>query len=436
MMGNSRHGGRKFRSIAEAANRRTTAGILNARRESEADIRQALYVGPDGRGYDLIQDQDTGEQSSVRDLAGGLTVKPGSQVPIASFSGSHAEFRIGAPPGGGAKFGSPPRGYRPYGTITPVVEIEANQYAFGDGGDGTIRAWLYSDESWISDRGSTAVAFDLAKAGVILTDSGGFVGDGSLIARDGSGSFRVWDVEGEATYDVPLTSGYVGGFPVYMGGYLYWPEVEDVVGTPTAIAVVVRRARCDFSSPETLETHSLDISADTFISATYWQWALTPLAGIVWISYLSSGGSAVARIRLTLSGTGTTEDSANSNELGAAASEDYGVPVGSAALIAISNGQDGSYVHSQADDGGDAPYLFWPDTFGQGDADCGNGSNLSPGGGLFQVFGASINGTDGYTIRDSATVAPIGASPAVAFVPENHPVVGSAPEAMFYFGEE
>lgn len=269
MMGNSRHGGRKFRSIREAMDRRTVEGAKNARREAEADIRRASYVGPEGRGYDLVEDFVTGEQYVVKDLSGGRSMKPGSEVPIGGYSGSAAMFRLGSPAGGGSKFGAPSRGRRRYSTVEAAEE--ANQYAFGSG---STVAMLYNDGTFLSTR-QTRIEDDLdTVCACILTDPSELVGDGSAITT----SHQTWDVESDTVYSYTIPSGWnQRGNPYYRAGKIYWIEssdIEEPVGPPPitgseTFQFRLRRANTDWTSDETLATVTLT-ATDFGVPWTYW----------------------------------------------------------------------------------------------------------------------------------------------------------------------
>lgn len=450
-MGNSRHGGRKFRSIADAVNRRNTSGVLNARRESEADIRQALYVGPDGRGYDQIQDQSTGEISSVRDLSGGLTMKPGSQVPIASFSGSHAEFRIGAPPGGGSKFGAPPRGYRPYGTVTPAVESAvANEYAFGNrSSDGALVAMLYADGTYLSERAAD-VSIQIGASGCILTDTSETVGDGSAILFDFDGQAHgVWDVEGTTSYSYSAPSGWILPSPAYFyNESLYWIELEEVTGADgdmTERDFRLRVADPDLDNVATIATITLDatdydaatthfdddgrdsafLSVDTDGVVAYVN--MRPVDDnhevLVWTNeqyrfLISTGSEVVRQIGGGLETTGGLVE--NSSLL--FQSMFSGTKSGTSFLVAVQVSSD-IYVGAKTDDASSALATYWPSISSR----LIRSANMGLDGTTFQV----------YAFGDDATWLYRGTSSGVSVGGAVDPFDDTTPpDTMFYFGEE
>lgn len=450
--------------------RRTTEGRMNARREAEADIRQALYVAPNGRGFDLVQDVETGQEYTVRDLSGG-TVAPGSRVPIGGYSGSAEEFRFGATRGGGSKFGTPPRGSRPYGTTPPVVT--ANQYAFWKDGD-DFHAWLYNEGDFLAARAVYSGGnFSYGSGGgganfptIIYTDSSELVGDGSLIGFSNSPvAPAVWDVASNTikTYAVP--AGWTAGAAQYLNGFLWWLESTDTTAHATTVYQIrLRKGTTDLATVTTVSTWSspaVVLPATFLMELAYGSQTDQPVVtyprpmalatttayclaswkydnvggGTNFNRYLGfplDGGTIVERVM------GNNKDLENLlvEELGGKGASGNGRPrPGGGSLIPFYYDFNSGFriygpLSLQPDDVDEGATEFWPDAFGAPLLQTGS---LSPGGGLFQMsFGPGVY------YRDSAATAPDGPTPAVSFTVNDHPdFPGSGSGAfLYYFGED
>jgi hypothetical protein len=67
---------------------------------SEADLRKAIYVRPNGFGYHVVKNPCNDQTYVVGDMTGGQTATPGSVVTLASFTGNPGEAMIGRAPNG------------------------------------------------------------------------------------------------------------------------------------------------------------------------------------------------------------------------------------------------------------------------------------------------------------------------------------------------
>lgn len=167
-----------------------------------------------------------------------------------------------------------PRSARPFVaprllTVTAAASVDG--YAFTKSGD-TITAYSYAGASRYATRGTfDATAYPLwasqytyttggtTSRNIILTDSDGNVGDGSLLFVGDDDVLVVWDVEGETSYTRTAAVGYHIGGAVFESGYVYWAEVENAAhGGGRYFYVKLFRARSDFSSTTTIATHTCD----------------------------------------------------------------------------------------------------------------------------------------------------------------------------------
>lgn len=223
----------------------------------------APMAAPFGKGFHKLT-TPAGTEYTVGD-ASGMTFAPNAQVMVANPGGLGHRAVLGkAPPnrnGGAARTRNPRR----RGTVV----LDANQYAFGsDGVD--MHAMLYSDGTYVSTR-ATATDVNGSYTGCILTDSSLIVGDGSLLMKDGD-TLKVWDVEGAVFHTYSVPAGWLGSTTAYyQNGFLYWCEIEDVVGE-TTFDVRLRKADTDFGNVSTLSTFtSPDAVADYGIPWVSWR---------------------------------------------------------------------------------------------------------------------------------------------------------------------
>lgn len=165
------------------------------------------------------------------------------------------------------------------GVISVAASTVGDGYAFHRSGD-TLYAFSYSSASYLAQRGTLdATSWPLwltsygststgtTSANVILTDSDGNVGDGSLVFVGDDDVLVTWDVEGGTTHTRTAASGYHVGSCLYDNGYLYWAEVEDAPhGGGRYFYVRLMRGRTDFTSVSTLATHTFDGTASDGIA--------------------------------------------------------------------------------------------------------------------------------------------------------------------------
>lgn len=163
------------------------------------------------------------------------------------------------------------------GVIKAVAPADASidAYAFTKSGD-TLYAFGYNSGNYVSQRGTLdASAWPLwldtytyagngtTGACVILSDSAGLVGDGSLAYVGDDDKLVCWDVVGETSHVRTTASGYHAGAVIYDSGYLYWAEVENAPHTGGRYFYVrSMRGRTDFTSVSTLATYEFDGAAN------------------------------------------------------------------------------------------------------------------------------------------------------------------------------
>lgn len=104
-----------------------------------------------------------------------------------------------------------------------VIAGGDDYYAFWEDG----RAGLYVDGTFISYRATGGPTIPEAPC-LIHEDSEAIVGVGAIAYRVDATHLKVWDVEGEATYDYAVPAGYVCSPPVYADGFVWWVERETV----------------------------------------------------------------------------------------------------------------------------------------------------------------------------------------------------------------
>ncbi len=98
-MAGSHHTGRRPNRITSIG-RRDARAIADARRVSEADLRMAIYVRPDGLGIHIVKNPCNDETYKVADATAGATFSAGAAVVLGSFSGNPGEVILGRPPAG------------------------------------------------------------------------------------------------------------------------------------------------------------------------------------------------------------------------------------------------------------------------------------------------------------------------------------------------
>ena len=160
-----------------------------------------------------------------------------------------------------------------------MAPMAPDGYAFSRSGD-TITASLYAGGTFVEVRDTfDATAYPawggqylnqsigIQSRSIILTDSDGNVGDGSLLFVGDDTKLVVWDVEGATSYVRTSAAGYHIGGAVFDSGFVYWLETEDSAHTGNRYAYVrLMRARSDFSGVSTIATHTIDGSANDGIA--------------------------------------------------------------------------------------------------------------------------------------------------------------------------
>lgn len=250
------HGPKSPQTVRGLRDRRSLRADLDARRYQESDLRIAEVVQPFGNAYFKIKNSGGSQEYIVKNHALGRTFSPGSKVVLGSEAGSPGEVVLGgSPPGKSGGVGTA-RNRRRRGTAT----VGANQYAFGMDGDNiAMHALLYSDGTFVSERGSS-VAVSTAPVGCIVADSSALVGDGSMLGRTDN-TMQLWNVEDSLVYSYSAATGwrFLAG-PYYQNGRLYFFEGEDSVEGVSSFDVRLRSAATDLTDVTTLETVTLDIS--------------------------------------------------------------------------------------------------------------------------------------------------------------------------------
>lgn len=167
-----------------------------------------------------------------------------------------------------------PRSARPFVAprlLSVTAALALDGYAFSKSGD-TITAYDYAGSTNSATRGTfDATAYPLwgsqytyttsgtTSRSLILTDSDGNVGDGSLIFVGDDDKVVTWDVEGATSYSRTAAAGYHIGGVVFSSGYAYWMEVENSPhGGGRYFYVRLMRGRSDFTSVSTIATREMD----------------------------------------------------------------------------------------------------------------------------------------------------------------------------------
>lgn len=274
------HGPNSPQSIRGLRERRKLRGLLDTRRMAEADLRVAEYVAAFGKGFHKVKNPGGGEDYIVADQTGGRTFAPGTSILLGSQTGMPGEAVLGGAPAGKKGGIARTRATRRRGSTAPAA---SNQYAFGnDGVD--LYAMLYSEGTYVSTRSTLTLPAETV-CGVILTDSGLLVGDGSALLSTGATgtSIKVWDVEGATTYSYSVAAGWMlAAWPVYSDGAIYWLEVEDGTAISghldTTMQIRLCTALTDLTSDSVIRTETLNAGdfggtlhwhADSFTQGTF-----------------------------------------------------------------------------------------------------------------------------------------------------------------------
>lgn len=422
------------RTVRGLLERRKPRGVMDTRWHQEADIVTAPMSSPFGKGFHELK-SPAGTRYLVADQTGGRTFAPDTEVMVAVPQGLHNKAVLGGAPANKKGGATRTRSSRRRGTVV----LDANQYAFGVDGLGSMLAMLYSDGTYVSTR-ATETEVGGSHTGCILTDSSLLVGDGSLLLKDGD-TLKVWDVEGAIFYTYSVPGGWLGSSPpYYQNGFLYWCEIEDVVGE-TTFDVRLRKSDTDFGNVSTLSTFtSPDAVADYGVPWLSWRQEAQILAFAVdadgAICYTENRVTDEAdanewhglQIRFLLSGSNSFREF-TTPELGVDGTNLLGgnplpcVTIGTTSF-AIAQPIDGvQSVLSKADDASTPAANLW----GASDLDSTVVSALSvgTGGSVVQVHSTA----SGNLLRG------VGSGTVITSAIDAFDAVPNYPTAMFYFGE-
>lgn len=423
------HGPKSPQTVRGLRNRRSIRADLDARRFQEADLRVGEMVQPFGKGFFLVKNPGGSTPFIVKDQTGGRTFAAGSKVTLGSNTGSYGEAVFGGALAGKEGGGTVQRSRRRRGTPT----ADANQYAFGDNGD-TFSALLYSDGSFVALRG-TSLAISTSPVGCIVSDSSGFVGDGSMLGVSGN-TMQVWDVEESVVYSLSAASGWIllAG-PYYQNGKIYYVEGEEIEdGVTDSFHVRLRSAATDLTGSVTIQTVTRDVAGaqadlggstiEYFLGSEGYSagLAVDSDGAVVYFSVRPQDGNGErtdvwqTQFRFLLAdGTTTSREWSSPETTNIRAATLSGT---SFVLVSL----DDLEVYSKSDDASSGATIYWS----AGSLDSSGFAALSVGGGG-TVVQVHSDGGAGWIIRDQAVVA----SAVDAF--DDAPTY---PRAMFYFSGE
>lgn len=431
-------------TIRGLLNRRSQRALLDTRTHQEADILTAPMVGPFGKGFHTLH-TPAGTEYVVGD-ASGITFAPNAQVMVANPGGLGDRAVLGGAPANKKGAVSRSRNPRRRGTVV----LDANQYAFGSDGLGSMLAMLYSDGTYVSTR-ATETEVSGSYTGCILTDSSLLVGDGSLLLHDTT-TLRVWDVEGAAFYSYTVPAGWTNPTALYyQNGYLYWCEFEDIpqatgsgggsIGDST-FDYRLRRAATDLTGVTTITTVTSANATTYGLPYTAYDSPAYPFAFAVdndgAVLYIGAFVTEVinheiitwvgVQARFNISGGAPSLRDWNIDEfrtgLGTAPPTSSGgflcATIGTTSFAICIELGAGHSVMSKADNASAAASDLWPTT----NLDAGispQSFNVGTGGSVLQVYGSY------YLLRGVASGTEI-TNAVEAFDGTNYPT------AMFYYG--
>lgn len=242
---------------------RNAAEVLERRREREADIRPALYVGASGREFALARDAQNGATYVVANTTG-KTYKPGSVVFLGSNTGHPPEVLLSGPPAGFG--GASTAFFVPYHTPLPPAPYSEPTLIAYFLFDGFMHAtYYYADGSSGALVGSATDISETISGAFVRSDLRGYVNDLCWLYLDeGSLSVCMFDPTAETIYRAAKTTGYQIAGVHYANGYAWWCDGEEVEhGSSGSFATTfrLRRANCDMTDVTTVGT--FDFGNDT-----------------------------------------------------------------------------------------------------------------------------------------------------------------------------
>jgi hypothetical protein len=324
-------------------------GILDNQRVRSSPLEWATVLKPLGGGEHIID-----ENLRVGSVAPEASFIPGTRVLVAAGHGDDAQGRVivgfSPPIQGGSKQAVRVLGTLPLGITEPTVPPVPAYYSFLVPGDGTIVPSVYdSVGAYIEDRSAPIAIADApntALGGVvyIATDSGGFVGDGSIAYRTGDNVTVIDPENGAGNQFAAVTAGYATGDLGFADGWFYWAEFGPSGLTHghhhVAVEVRLRKCRTDGSSISTVSTQNFFSDGVPFAAVVEfgtWRYssnhnvsmfrmtANTAVAGRVWDD-VNPDGSNKLEITFPLDGSPGSVDAESPN------SRFFGIPLGTSSL--------------------------------------------------------------------------------------------------------
>ncbi|MEO7973274.1 MAG: hypothetical protein ABIU84_06765 [Thermoanaerobaculia bacterium] len=172
---------------------------------------------------------------------------------------------------------------------------------------------LYIDGTFVSLVRSRAIA-PLSSPHLIRTDSGGKVGDNSLVYATSETALEVWDVAADTLYTHTPTSSYQLVGAVYSSGKLYWIECEPTQhGSVGAWKTWYRlmQANCDLTGVTEVSTHELvhylGFSVDWGVPLTLLATPTGLMIERIWDDNISHENTWPIRIRVDFDGSPWTD---------------------------------------------------------------------------------------------------------------------------------
>lgn len=241
--------------------RRNVNEVLERRREREADLRGALYVGAWGREFATVRDQQNDTTYVVANPTG-KTYKPGSVVFLGSNTGHPPEVLLSGPPAG---FGGASTAFTvPYRTplpAEPTVDPDGIAYFLG-----SIKAAYYIGADGDELVGEAAEVAESLDSPVFIRDDARDKVNGLSLAYAVIASDRIscFDPIAGEVYSYTVPDAYQVSGVHYASGYLWWceGEKEQHGGSGTfATYFRLRRANCDLTDVTTIGSFEFDNDA-------------------------------------------------------------------------------------------------------------------------------------------------------------------------------
>lgn len=233
----------------------TLQPILDRNALRTADVVPGFYVKPEGDiGFHQVRLKEGGPVHFASSLAPGVTFRPGASIVLLRPEGRNELVVAGFPPPGRRGIAAPVR------RVSRVEEASEDYLAFAYTG-GSLYAWETDNTgAFTVDRNdlvaSVGGSLPVLSAILIREDAGGFVGANS-VAWYTAAKLYCYDPEGGVLHTYTVTT-IQASHPIYSGGFLYWLEnaASHTGGTTTWN---LRRSRCDFSSPTTVDTREVTV---------------------------------------------------------------------------------------------------------------------------------------------------------------------------------